>query len=255
MSDNARALLSVADGIATVTLNRTDRMNTIDLAMAQRLREIGHALAARDDLRVVVVKGAGPAFCAGGDIDVFAANLDNMTPVVNELLGAYHGFLQFLADTEALVVTSVHGAAAGAGLSLAFMGDFCIAADTAVFTPAYGKLGVSPDGGGTVGLVRAVGPRRAMQVFLAEDSIPAAKAEAWGLVTKVVPLAAIAEETDAFVRRLARNTPTAARATKRLIRQSADMAPAAQLDAELRNMAACMATDDFRAAVLRFIKK
>lgn len=186
------AILTIEDEIAYVTLNRPERLNAIDVAMAERLRGIGREIMAQDALRVVVVRGAGSAFCAGGDIDVFAANLGDVAPVVTTLLTAYHEFLAVLADTSRLVLTSVHGAAAGAGLSLAAMGDLCIASEDARFTPAYAQLGVSPDGGGTVGLVRAVGSRRALQIFLAEDHFDAARALEWGLVCNVVPPADLA---------------------------------------------------------------
>src|SRR6185312_10429084 len=102
---------------------------------------------------------------------------------------------------------SVHGSAAGAGLSLAFVGDMCIATDDARFTPAYAKIGVSPDGGGTVGVVSAVGARRALQIFLAEDTFSAAQAYEWGLLAKVVPAAELKSATRALAERLAKNPP------------------------------------------------
>ena len=110
-----------------------------------------------------------------------------------------------------IVVSSVHGSAAGAGMSLAFVADLCVAAEDARFTPAYGKIGASPDGGGTVGVVPTVGVRRALQIFLAEDSFSAAASSlTWGLVATVVPAAGI-ESGDArnSAQRLAQNTPAA----------------------------------------------
>lgn len=116
-----------------------------------------------------------------------------------------------------LVITSVHGAAAGAGLSLAFMGDLCIAADTARFTAAYYKLGVSPDGGGAVGIVGAAGARRALQIFLAQGSFTAAEGAAWGLVNEVVSEADLQAATLALAVRVARTPLHASAATKRLV--------------------------------------
>ena len=94
-----------------------------------------------------------------------------------------------------IVLSSVHGSAAGAGMGLAFVTDLCIAADDARFTPAYAKIGVSPDGGSTVGMVGTVGVRRALQIFLAEDSFSAQQAYDWGLVAKVVPAAELKAAT------------------------------------------------------------
>ena len=247
------ALLTLDGHVATVTLNRPDRLNAIDVAMAYRLRDIARELATCREIRVIVVEGAGPAFCAGGDIGVFAQHLGRMTPIVTELLTAYHEFVALLAETPKLVLTSVHGAAAGAGLSLAFMGDLCIASDEARFTPGYAKLGVSPDGGGTVGLVRAVGARRALQILLGEDHVSAAQALDWGLVCKTVPAAELADETSRLARRLARTEPTAAEATKALIRRSSSSDLHDQLEAEMRSMTGCMESPAFEAAIRRFV--
>jgi len=185
------ALLRTDGPLATITLNRPAAFNAIDLAIAKRLEELGLQVEASENIRVLVIEGEGRAFCAGGDLATIgaAAAADTIAPVVGEMLQHYHGFIATLRRMPKIVLASVHGSAAGAGLSLAFVADLCIAAEDARFTPAYAKLGVSPDGGGTVGVVRAVGVRRALQIFLAEDSFSAAQAFAWGLVAKVVPAA------------------------------------------------------------------
>ena len=121
-----------------------------------------------------------------------------------------------------IVLSSVHGSAAGAGMSLAFVADLCIAAEDARFTPAYGKIGASPDGGGTVGVVPTVGVRRALQIYLAEDSFSAQQAYDWGLVAKVVPAAELKAATRALAERLAQNAPAAIAATKALIHRAHD---------------------------------
>jgi enoyl-CoA hydratase/carnithine racemase len=164
------ALLRVEGPIATITLNRPAAFNAIDLSIAKRLEALSLEVEASDDVRVVVIEGAGRAFCAGGDLQTIgsAAAADTVAPVVGELLQHYHTFITTLKRMPKIVLASVHGSAAGAGLSLAFVCDLCIAAEDARFTPAYAKLGVSPDGGGTVGVVAAVGARRALQIFLAK---------------------------------------------------------------------------------------
>src|ERR1700753_531547 len=183
------ALLRVDGPIATITLNRPAAFNSINLAIAQRLEALAADIEASDDVRVLVIEGEGRAFCAGGDLQTIgaAAAADTVAPVVGELLQHYHAFIATLRRMPKIVLASVHGSAAGAGMSLAFVCDLCIAAEDAKFTPAYAKLGVSPDGGGTVGLAASVGPRRALQIFLAEDSFSAAQAYEWGLVGKGVP--------------------------------------------------------------------
>src|SRR5580700_9099600 len=178
------ALLAIDGPIATITLNRPASFNSIDLAIARKLEQIAAEIEGSDDIKVLVIEGAGRAFCAGGDLQTLgaAAAADTIAPVVGELLHHYHAFIAALLRMPKIVVASVHGSAAGAGFSLAFMADLCIAAEDARFTPAYAKLGVSPDGGGTVGVTAAVGPRRALQIFLSEDHFSAAQAQQWGLV-------------------------------------------------------------------------
>ena len=154
-----------------------------------------------------------------------------------------------------IVLASVHGSAAGAGLSLAFVADLCIATDDARFTPAYAKLGVSPDGGGTVGVVAAAGIRRAMQIYLAEDSFTAQQAHDWGLVAKVVPATELKAATERLALRLAQNDPASLAATKALIHRSPVTPIDQQLDAERDAIIACMRTEEFGVAVKKFTSK
>src|SRR6202012_5420636 len=159
------ALLRIDGPIATITLNRPAAFNSIDLPIAKKLEQLSAEVEASDDIRVLVIEGEGRAFCAGGDLQTIgaAAAADTIAPVVGELLQHYHAFITTLRRMPKIVLASVHGSAAGAGMSLAFVCDLCIATEDARLTPAYAKLGVSPDGGGTVGVVASVGPRRALQ--------------------------------------------------------------------------------------------
>src|SRR6201995_2789138 len=154
------ALLRIDGAVATLTLNGSAAFNANDLSIAKKLEQLSAQVEASDDIRVLVIQGEGRAFCAGGDLQTIgaAAAADTIKPVVGELLQHYHAFITALRRMPKIVVSSVHGSAAGAGLSLAFVADLCIATDDAKFTPAYAKLGVSPDGGGTVGVVASVGP-------------------------------------------------------------------------------------------------
>src|ERR1700704_3935570 len=228
------AILRIEGPIATITLNRPGAFNSVNLAIAQRLEQLAAEGEANDDVRVLVIEGEGRAFAAGGDLQTIgaAAAADTVAPVVGELLKHYHAFITSLRRMPKIVLTSVHGSAAGAGLSLAFVADLCIAAEEARFTPAYAKLGVSPDGGGTVGVVAAVGPRRALQIYLAEDSFTAAQAYEWGLVAKVVPAIELKAATRELALRLAQNAPAGLAATKALIHHAPTTPIEQQLDAE-----------------------
>jgi len=204
-----------------------------------------------------VIEGEGRAFCAGGDLQTIgaAAETGNVAPVVGELLEHYHAFIMTLRRMPKIVLASVHGSAAGAGLSLAFVADLCIAAEDARFTPAYAKIGVSPDGGGTVGVVASVGARRAMQIYLAEDSFSTMQAFYWGLVAKVVPAGELKGATCELAQRLAQNPPSAIAATKALIHRAHSTPIDQQLEAERNAIIDCMQTDDFRVAVKNFTGK
>src|SRR3954451_647618 len=251
------ALLRIDGPIATITLNRPSAFNSIDLLIAKKLEQLSADVEASDDIKVLVIEGEGRAFCAGGDLQTIgaAAAADNIALVVGELLRHYHAFITTLRRMPKVVLSSVHGSAAGAGLSLAFVADLCIAAEDARFTPAYSKLGVSPDGGGTVGLAASVGPRRALQIFLAEDSFSAQQAYDWGLVAKVVPALELKAATRQFAERLAQNPIAAIGGTKALIYQAATTPVKQQLDAEEHKIIMAMNTEEFRTAVKKFTSK
>jgi enoyl-CoA hydratase/carnithine racemase len=251
------ALVRIEGPIATITLNRPAAFNSIDLSIAKKLEQLAAEVESSDDIRVLVIEGEGRAFCAGGDLQTIgaAAAADTIAPVVGELLEHYHAFITTLRRMPKIVLASVHGSAAGAGLSLAFVADLCIAAEDARFTPAYAKLGVSPDGGGTVGVLASVGARRALQIFLAEDSFSAVQAFDWGLVAKVVPAVELKAATRELAQRLAQNAPSALAATKALIHRAHNTPIEQQLDAERDAIIDCMHTDEFRLAVRKFTSK
>src|ERR1700735_2298757 len=129
------ALLAIEGAIATITLNRPAAFNSIDLSIAKRLEEIAAEVEASDEIKVLMIEGAGRAFCAGGDLQTLgaAAAADTIAPVVGELLHHYHAFIAALQRMPKIVLASVHGSAAGAGFSLAFMADLCIATEDARF--------------------------------------------------------------------------------------------------------------------------
>jgi enoyl-CoA hydratase/carnithine racemase len=251
------ALLRIDGHIATITLNRPAAFNAIDLSIARKLEQLSSEIEASEEIRVLVIEGEGRAFCAGGDLQTIgaAAIAGTVAPVVGELLKHYHGFIEAARRMPKIVLSSVHGSAAGAGMGLAFVADLCIAADDARFTPAYAKIGVSPDGGSTVGMVGTVGARRALQILLAEDSFSARQAYDWGLVAKITPAAELKAATRKFAERLAQNPPAAIAGTKQLVYQAATTPTRQQLDAEELKIIQAMLTDEFTAAVKKFTSK
>jgi enoyl-CoA hydratase/carnithine racemase len=251
------ALLWVEGSIATITLNRPATFNSLDLSIARKLEELSAEVEANDAVRVLVIQGEGRAFSAGGDLKTLgaAAAANTIAFVVGEQLKHYHAFIERVRRMPKIVVSSVHGSAAGAGMALAFVADLCIAAEDARFTPAYAKIGVSPDGGSTVGLVATVGARRALEIFLLEDSFSAQQAHDWGLVTRVVPAAELKAATQKIAERLAQNSPAAISGTKSLVYKAAVTPIKQQLDAEEEKIIKAMNTEEFLVAVQKFTSK
>ena len=251
------ALLRIQGPIATITLNRPAAFNSVDLSIARKLEQLAVEVEANDSIRVLVIQGEGRAFSAGGDLKALgaAAAADTIAHVVGEQLKHYHAFIETVRRMPKIVLSSVHGSAAGAGMGLAFVADLCIAAEDARFTPAYAKIGVSPDGGSTVGMVGTVGTRRALQIFLAEDSFSAQQAHDWGLVARVVPAAELKAATQTFAERLSQNSPAAISGTKSLVYQAAVTPIKQQLHAEEEKIIGAMKADEFLVAVNKFSSK
>lgn len=245
----------VADGVASIVLNRPQVMNALDAGMITRLREVCEK--ARDDtaVRVIVLRGNGPAFLAGGDVALFHANLPKLPAMVAQLAGELHHSITALREAAKPVLASVHGAVAGAGVSLLAAADLAIAAADTQFTLAYSKIATSPDGGSTYFLPRIVGTRKALELMMLSDTFDADTALTLGLVNWVVPDAELAAATGKLVRRLVHGPTVAYGETKALVNRSFERSLAAQLDAEAQAFARCAGTRDLAEGVTAFVEK
>ena len=234
----------------TLTLNRPNELNVLDEAMVEALVAHTTALAADDSLRVVVLRGAGKHFMAGGDIRSFAARIGEAPAVRTEaflrLIGRLHAAIEHLHRMPHPVVGCVHGAVAGFGLSLMNACDLVVAADSAYFASAYRQIGLTPDGGGSWSLPRLVGMRKAMEIFLLGERFGAAEALALGIVNRVVPAAELDTATRAIVDALATGPVQALRNAKRLVRESLGRTLAEQLDAEAASFCGLRGNARFR---------
>jgi len=253
MSDTV--LYSVSDGVATILLNRPQVMNALDAAMITALREAAERAETDHAARALVIRGAGPAFLAGGDVSMFHASLPRMPQLVREGAAEFHKAILALRRAPKPVLASVHGAVAGAGVSVMAAADLAIAAEGTKFTMAYSRLGTSPDGGATWMLPRLVGARKAFELIALSDTIDAREALALGLVNRVVGAEPLAAETEALARRLAQGATAAIAEIKRLLNQGWDATLAAQLDAEVEAFARCAGTRDFAEGVTAFVEK
>lgn len=249
----------VADGVLTLTMNWPDRLNVLGGEMVDGLAA-GFGRAQQEaEVHCVVLQGAGKHFCAGGDIqmmqDWVAMDVDDRQQQFRSFIGQFHVTINAMQSLPKPVIGSLHGAVAGAGLSIATGCDLAIAADDAVFTLAYIKIGVSPDGGGTYCLPRIVGLKKAMEIAMFGDRFDATTALSLGLVNKVVAAEEREQETRALAQRLAEGPTVALGQTKALLQSSLRSDLDGQLRSEAESFAHCAATDDFAEGMQAFMEK
>ncbi len=244
-----------AEQVTTITLNRPDAFNALSLALG---RELFHAALEADedpDVRCLVITGRGKAFCAGGDVKDFVDNLARIGVHIKELTTYLHGAISRLARSDKPVIMAVNGVAAGGGLSLALSGDLVIATESARFTMAYSKIAATPDGSSSYFLPRLCGLRRAMELYFTNRVLSAREAEAWGLVTRVVPDAEFASAVSVLARELAQGPSKAFGAAKRLFHHSTWESLETQMELEAQAIAASGHTEDFKNGVVAFARK
>lgn len=239
-------------GVATLCFRRPAVLNALDADTARAFLSHCEALAADGSVRCIVLRGEGRAFMAGGDL---AELRDGGAAAADALIEPLHAALRLLAALDAPVVAALHGAVAGAGLSVALAADLAVAAEGTRFNLAYVNIGTSCDLGASWSLPRVVGLRRALEIALLGDTFDAEAALRTGLVNRVVPAAALDAEVDALAARLAGGATLALGRIKRLMRASFDRDLAAQLDAERQAFRASAATADFREGLAAFFGK
>ncbi|MEV8466718.1 enoyl-CoA hydratase-related protein [Fluviibacterium sp. DFM31] len=243
--------LSIEDDIARLTLNRPDVKNALN---AQMRAEIPAAIRiAQDNARVLVMTGAGDAFCSGQDLGdgSGAVNLD----IERVLRDEYVPMLRAIFDCPIPTVSAVNGAAAGAGANLALAADVVIATESAVFLQAFSRIGLVPDAGGTYWLPRQMGMAKAMGAALFAEPVPARQAAAWGMIWEAVPDADFSQHVARRAVHLATGPTEAYRLTKQALRASManDLETQLALEAQLQGKAG--ATRDFSEGVLAFLEK
>lgn len=239
------------DGVALITLNRPDKMNALTTQMRA---EIDVAVThAGKQARVVVLTGAGRAFCSGQDLGdrANAANLD----LERTLRDEYTPMLTAIIDCPVPTIAAVNGAAAGAGANLALACDVVIASESAYFLQAFTRIGLIPDAGGTYVMPRTMGMAKAMGAALFADKISARQADAWGLIWEAVADDDFDTQWRARAAHLAHGPTQAFAAAKRVIRASWANDLEKQLETEAAEQGACGQSRDFREGVLAFVEK
>ena len=240
-------------GIARITLNRPDRLNSFTAHMHEELRG---ALDQAEVARVVILTGAGRAVCAGQDVNDRAGAADDHPVALGVTVETgWNPLIKRLAAMPQPVIARVNGVAAGTGANIALACDIVVAARSAKFIQSFSAIGLIPDSGGSWILPRLVGHARAMGLALTGEPLPAEKAEEWGLIWKCVDDDALDSEVDALAGKLAALPPLGLSAIKSIIRSTWDRTLDQELQMQRNEMRRLGFTEDYREGVAAFLEK
>ncbi len=248
-------LYEVADGIGTITLNRPEKLNAFDGEMIDLWVKALESARSDDAVKVLVVTGAGRAFCSGGDVGGMGYRGEASALDQKRWLESIHRVPLTLATIDKPVIAAMNGPAVGAGLDMALMCDLRFAAEGARFSEGYVKVGLIPGDGGTYFLPRLVGPAKALELLWTGDFVDAAEALRIGLVNRVYPPDQLMAETRAFAARLASGPTVAIGMIKRAVYQGASMELRAHLDMISSHMGIIRGTEDHKEGVRAFAEK
>ena len=252
-SDSDAVLLDVENGVARIVLNRPETGNALTVEICHGLRAAFESVSNDASARVVLLSAQGRQFCAGGDLRAIQIAPDRAAFVL-ELVTAAHAAVRVIAELKKPVVTSVHGAAAGAGLSLVLLSDLVIASDRASFMTAYTAVGLTPDCGQSWLLPRAIGSSRALDLTLQSRRVGAQVALSMGLVSRVVADGTHADEALRLARSLADGPAEASGRARALIRQGYAAGFDAHLDLEAASISAMAGTVEAGALIDAFLE-
>ena len=236
-------------------MNRPERLNAYNREMGYGLLSAASALASDPAVRCVVLTGSGKAFSAGGDVEMMATFRGDGPGEFLDLAIHLHAFIVTLRRAPKPVIAGVNGVAAGAGFSMALACDVAVAADSARFTLGYQNIGLSPDGGMTFFLSRALGTQRAMEMTLLGKVLSAREAAAWGLVQQVFADAGFGEAVSGLAGRLAAGPTLAYAQAKELYNRALSQPLEAQLEEERQHIVRAGGSRDFREGVTAFLAK
>lgn len=248
-------LFDVKDGIAHITLNRPEALNSINLELSRDLMQCVLECDEDPRIRAVVLSGNGRLFCAGGDLKTFTTQGERLPYYVKEVTTYLHAAVSRLTRMNPPVIAAVHGFAVGAGMSLALACDLVIAAETASFSVAYTRVGLTPDGSMSYFLPRLIGLKRALELTLTNRTLSAREALDWGLVTRVVPDGKLLSEANALAVQLAAGPAKALGAAKRLMQKGSNETLETEMENETQAIAGIARTSDTHEAIRAFIEK
>ena len=244
------------DGIASVVMNRPDRLNALSNELARGLNETLARIAEDESVRVVVLSGAGRAFCAGGDLGAIGrGRATGETHKLEPLLRAGMQIVLTMRVMPQPVIAAVNGPAAGAGMNIALAADIRVAAEEATFGQNFAKVGLFPDFGGTYFLPQLVGPAVAAELFYTGEMIDAKTALRLGIVNHVVPGAQLEAEARVLAVKIAQGPPVAVRAIKKALFASEKKKLAEALEHEVQEQIRCFLSEDCNEGIRAFFEK
>src|SRR5512143_3586937 len=242
-------------GFATVRMNRPDRLNAYNPEMGKMLLSAVAEASVDPSVRCIVLTGKGEAFSAGGDVEFMATFREEGHGKFLDLAIRLHMLIASLRKAPKPVIAAVNGVAAGAGFSMALACDIAVATASARFTLGYQDIGLSPDGGMTFFLARALGTQRAMEMTLFSRVLPASRAAEWGLVQEIFPDAEFAAGVEALADRLASGPTLAYARAKELYNRALYQPLETQMEEERQNISWCAGSRDFREGIRAFLDK
>jgi 2-(1,2-epoxy-1,2-dihydrophenyl)acetyl-CoA isomerase len=243
----------VADGVGTITLDRPDALNSLDATLKRELLAALREAARDSSVRVVILTGAGRAFCAGQDLK--ERLVADPTPLDVEVRERYNPIVLAMRRLPKPIIAAVNGVAAGAGASLAFAADMRLAAENGTFVLAFGRIGLAPDSGSSWFLPRLVGAAHAAELLFLSDPMPAEEALRIGLVSQVVPDAALLDHARTLAAKVAHGSPTALALTKRALNHSMEVGLVEALDHEASLQGIAGRTADHAEGLAAFVEK
>ncbi len=241
--------------IAKIELNRPDAANGLDTLMASELKQAARLCDGDPELKAVILSASGRFFCAGGDIKQMLSQGDAVGDAIKSLADDLHSAISILSRMQAALIVAVNGVAAGAGFSIAMVGDIVLAGESASFTMAYTGAGLCPDGSSSYFLPRLVGLRRAQELMQTNRTLSAAEACELGLVTRVVADDELQAEADKVARELAQGARLSTAYVKKLLLASAGNDLETQMELEGQLVAQCAASPDGREGIQAFVEK
>ncbi len=236
-------------------LDRPDAANAITEDVARELLDVAIRCDEDAGVRAVLLRGNGPMFCGGGDLKAFATRGEDLPGYLKQTTTYLHGAVSRLVRQSAPTVCAVHGFAAGGGFSLAIASDLVVAAESARFTMAYTKAGLTPDGSSTYFLARLVGLQRAMDLALTNRVLSASEALEWGLVSRVVRDEEVVDAAEALARQLAAGATWALGRAKELLHRGLNESLETQMELETRAIADSVRTADASEGIAAFLEK